>query len=190
MFTFQNLSSSPGLSILKAPKDGIRTRNQKQRSLVWKSPWLESTVSPLSSLQTHPFFSAMSVLITSSQTLSHGSGPAPVATSCSGWFCCLWIHWSWVVPQKSKPPSMHSHQSFCVKQNRTLAPQSARALNASLVFGRRLRFLLPFLPPSHCLLFMPYFLISWIFFSLKKYFKWQVSSPFSNKTCNNMPGLH
>lgn len=161
MFTFQTLSSSLGLSVIKAPKDGIRTRNQRGRSLVWKSPWLESTASLLSSLLLPNLLFLLSSLrdIPGLDNIQpnplYGSWPAPVTTSYSS-------------PEKQPPKHAQSSEFLCkTKQN---LPKAHKHLNASLAFGTRLCFVLPLLPLSLCsLLFMPFFfLMSWIFFFLKK----------------------
>lgn len=182
MFTFQTLSSSLGLSVLKAPKDGIRTRNQRGRSLVWKSPRLKSTASLLSSLLPPDplfllcLFGLFLVLITSSQTLSMGLGQHQSLPPIRVVLLPLNSLKLSSSPKKQTPKHAQSSEFLCkTKQNPCSAPRSARALKCKLgiclAFGTRLCFVLPFLPPSHCLLFMPFFLMSWIFFPLKKVFQ-------------------
>lgn len=139
MFTFQTLSSSLGLSVLKAPKNGIRTRNQRGRSLVWKSPRLKSTASLLSSLLPPDplfllcLFGLFLVLITSSQTLSKGPGQHQSLPPIRVVLLPLNSLKLSSSPKKQTPKHAQSSEFLCkTKQNPCSAPQSARALKCKL----------------------------------------------------------
>lgn len=145
MFTFQTLSSSLGLSVLKASKNGIRTRNQRGRSLVWKSPRLKSKASLLSSLLPPDplfllcLFGLFLVLITSSQTLSMGLGQHQSLPPIRVVLLPLNSLKLSSSPKKQTPKRAQSSEFLCkTKQNPCSLPKAHVHLNASLAFGTRL----------------------------------------------------